>query len=220
MIAVGVLVTSILETIWQISKIIKLIKHFNVYIGKRVYFFRSLKDLKHSIVKFKFIILGSRRKRSALIINRLVKKVELMSKLIYFVLVKLVSPSTIVSPLLVTFINYFIKRMGDESFIFDGTFWLPFDPNRPIGFFTAVLFQSALLYAEFNFIAPVISIFIGSCWSVVTFLKDVARDISRLKRKKIFNLRKEKLIERFCNFMRCHAEVEELSEQYFHNVMP
>lgn len=105
--------------------------------------------------------------------------------------------------------------MGDESFSFDGTYWLPFDPNKPVGFFVAVLFQYLADYATLFCFTPIGCVFIGSCWSVVTFLADIARDISHLRKRKILNSNKQALTKRFCNFVRFHADIEELSEHFF-----
>lgn len=108
--------------------------------------------------------------------------------------------------------------MGIESFHYDGKLWLPFDANRPIGFFMAVLFQCAAVFTVLSFVTPIICIYIGSCWSIATFIKDITRDIAHLKRRKILNLSKQKLIVRLCNFVRFHAEVEELRDTLFCNV--
>lgn len=133
-----------------------------------------------------------------------------MSKLIDLI-IKLATSSSIVSPVLVASINYFILGMGDESFRFDGTLWLPFDTNQPIGFLLASVFQYMSVFAALSFSKSIICIFIGSCWSIVTFLKDIAKDISHLNKKKIANLNKRELTERFWNFIRFHTDVEELA---------
>lgn len=138
-----------------------------------------------------------------------------MSELIHSTLAKLVTATVLVTPLLVTFINYFILGMGDESFRFDGTLWFPFDPNQPVGFFVALLFECVSVFAEFCFFRPIICILIGSCWSIMTFLKDTARDISHLRKEKISNSSELELTERFHNFVRFHADVEELSVTIF-----
>lgn len=143
--------------------------------------------------------------------KKLVEKIEWLSNSIHLILVKISSATTIISPLLITFVNYFIYGMGDESFRFDGALWFPFDPNKPAGFLVALIFQCLAMFAVFSCVTPIVSIYIGSCWSVEIFLKEIAGDISHLKKKKILNLNEQKLTKRFCNFIRFHSDVEELS---------
>lgn len=143
--------------------------------------------------------------------NELIEHIERFSKLVHFFIVKWPTTSTIISPLLITFVNYFVNGMGDESFHFDGTLWFPFDANEPLGFFVALLLQAVSVLAIANCVSPIISTYVGSCSSIMTFLKDIARDISHLKKRKILNMDKPKLTERFCNFVQFHADVEELS---------
>lgn len=165
-------------------------------------------------MNFKFVLVfqtGSYDLHSATINSELIEKIERMTKLIEFILVKCGNASAIFSPLLITFTNYFILNMGSQSFRFDGRFWLPFDPNTPIGFFSATLFQCIAVCPTIFSFTPIVCLLIGSCWSIVTFLKDVARDISLLRKRELLNLSKQKLSERFCNFIRFHAEVEEFS---------
>lgn len=136
-----------------------------------------------------------------------------MSELIDTIL-KWGTASAVVTPLLTTFINYFIYGMGSESIVYNGPMWLPFDPNKPIGFFVALIFVSVSIYATACFFKPIICFFIGSCWSIVTFLHDIGNDISKLKGEKKLKSNQQESIERLCNFVRFHAEVEELSRDF------
>lgn len=156
--------------------------------------------------------LGSYNRRSAAINSKLVEKIERMSNLIQF-LGKLATSTAIVSPLLTISVNYFIYGLGDESFRFQGTFWLPFDANQVVGFFVASVFECVAIYAAVCFFRPIICIYIGTCWFVVTRLNDTAKDISHLRKRKIASLREQELIKRFGNFVRFHADAEELSGQ-------
>lgn len=131
------------------------------------------------------------------------------------IIIKISTTSTIIPPLLIIFVNFFFLGMGNESFCLDKAFWFPFDPNQPVGFFITLLFQSISTFAIFCFFTPIGCIFIGSCWSIETFLKDIARDISQLKRKKIFKTSQRELTKRICNFVRFHGDVEELSVDSF-----
>lgn len=153
---------------------------------------------------------GSRHSRSAATNNELMEKIERMSELIDL-MAKLACSSAIVSPLSIISVNYFVYGLGDESFRFQGTFWLPFDANTPLGFCVASTFEGASVFATAFLVRPIICLFIGTCWSVESFLKDIGRDISHLRKRKIANLNKQKITERFCNFVRCHIDVEELS---------
>lgn len=171
-----------------------------------------------SSLKFQFCIFsstGSCNPHSVTMNNELIDKIERMSRLTHLVLVKLSTAATAISPLLVAFINYCVLSMGDESFRFDGTLWLPFEPNQPVGFFAALLFQSVSTFADFCLFTPIVCIFIGACWCIVAFLSDIARNISHLKRRKIFTLNGLQLIERFCHFARFHADVMKLSGAQF-----
>lgn len=160
-----------------------------------------------------FSLTGLHNSHSSSTNTELIGKIERISKLVHVILVKGSPASAIVPLLLITFVNYFILGMDDESFLFDQSFWFPFDANTPVGFFVAVLFEGISIFAECCFFTPIICVFIGSCWSIVTFLKYTARNISHLKKRKILHLNDEILIERFHNFVRFHAEVVELSGQ-------
>lgn len=151
--------------------------------------------------------------------KNLVDKIEQLSKLIHLLIVKLTVAAATLSPPLIAIIKYFILDMGDESFRFDGTEWFPFDPNTPCGFLVAVLFQNVSIFVLCYSYTPIICVFIGSCLSIVTFQKDVATDISHFKRRKIANSNEQQLTERFCNFVRFHADVEELSSGIFRDTV-
>lgn len=114
-----------------------------------------------------------------------------------------------IPPLLIAFIGYAI--LGNKTIPFDATLWFPFDTNTPIGFFVGLLFQSVSVCAELCFAAPIGCVFIGTCWFIVTILKDISKDISTLKEKRIASMNEKELSERICNFVRSHADVEELS---------
>lgn len=161
--------------------------------------------------KIYYSVIGSAHSRSANKYNRLVKKIERISELMDLIIIKISTSSTIVPPILVTFINYFILGIGDESFRYDGVSWWPFNPNKPIGFFIAMLFTTVATFAVFCFFTPIVCIFVGSCWTIVTSLKDIAGDISHLRKRKILKLNQQRLTKRVCNFIRFHTDVEELS---------
>lgn len=158
---------------------------------------------------------GSYNPVSVAMNTELIEKIERMSKLIHLILVKISASTAIISPLSITFANYFIYGMGDESFYFDATLWFPFDPNKPVGFFAALIFQSFAVFSIFCCLTPIIGTFIASCWCIVTFLKDIVQDVSDLKKKKMFKLKDRKLTDQLCNFVRFHGNVEELSEHIF-----
>lgn len=161
-----------------------------------------------------FSSIGACNADSVVVNTELVERIERMSKLIHLILVKWSTASTIISPLLVASVNYFILDMGDESFRFDGALWFPFDANKPAGFFLAVLFQFFGVCAVFCCVTPIVCVYIGSCWSIITFLKDLARDITHVD-KKDMNLNEQALSERVCNFVRIHANVLELGRHIF-----
>lgn len=145
------------------------------------------------------------------LVNELIAEIERMSELIHLILVKLITASTIISPILVVVVNYFILGMGYESIRFDGTMWLPFNANTPFGLSLALIIQCIIVFAAFCYYSPIICIYIGSCWCTVAFVKDISTDISRLRNVEITNLNDKKLTERICNFVGFHADVEELS---------
>lgn len=116
----------------------------------------------------------------------LIGKIERMSKFIDLI-AKLTTLSTLVTPVLVVFINYVILGMGEESCRFAGTYWLPFDANHPVGFAAAMVFQCVSVHVTLCAFRPIVCILIGSSWSIVAFLKDIGADISELKKKKIAN---------------------------------
>lgn len=200
-------------------QILELIKHLEIFIVKSNGFTRIASYLKHlfsiSLQVHLVFSTGSLNSRSAIMHQKLIERIEGLSKLVHLVLVELSTTATIVSPLLVAFINYFVLGMDDDSFHFDGTFWFPFGVDEAVGFFLAVLFQYVADYATLCCFTPIGCIFIGTCWSIVTFLEDISMDISHLRKKKIENLNKIELAERFRNFVRSHADVEELSTDTF-----
>lgn len=191
------------ETIRKIPQILQLFKHLEDFIQKRIPQSLTVENFQ------------TNSRHSAAIYNELSGKIERSSKLIDLILVKLATAASIISPLLIAFINYFVLGLGNESFRFDAIIWLPFDANQPIGLFVALLFQNVSIYATVCFFTPIVCVFIGSCWSIVTFLKDIARYVHDLRKKKILKLNKHELTERIRDFVRFHAEVEELSETFF-----
>lgn len=209
-IAIAVCLLCSFETIRKIAQFLTFFKNFEDFIEKRksfyfeifLHFFQfQLSFYLNRILPFAF------SKKN----TELIEKIERMSKLIYLILVKLTTASIAISQIQITSINYFVYDMGDESFHFDGTMWFPFNPNRPVGLFTATLFECVSAFAEFSFFTPIGCVYIGSCWSIVTFLKDIVKDISCLRKEKILKLTEQDLTERFCNFIQFHADVEELS---------
>lgn len=201
------------ESIWKIQRIVNFIKHFDSFIERSAYFFQ----MQHFLWKFyiRFICPPVSYIRHAAAKNtKLIERIERMSKLIDLI-ITLATLSSIVSPVLVASINYLILGMGNESFRFDGTLWLPFKTNQPIGFMAAAVFQCMSVFAVLSFSKSIICIFIGSCWSIVTFLEDIAKDISHLKKKKIAHSHEQELTERIRNFIRFHTDVEELSIGYW-----
>lgn len=148
--------------------------------------------------------------------NDLAERIERMSKWIHLIFVKLGTALSVIPPPLTALINYFVLGLGDESFRFDGAFWLPFDANKPIGFTVALIFQCVAIYTSVFSFVPIFCVFLGSCWSMITFLKEIASDISHLNKKKIIKMNDRELTVRFCTFVRFHADVEKLSvDSYF-----
>lgn len=150
---------------------------------------------------------------SVAIYTDLVERIERICKLIYTFSVKWSTASVMISPLLAASVNYFVFDMGDESFQFNGNLWFPFDKNSPIGFFVAAIFQFFAMFAVFYCGMPLSCVYFGSCWLIVAFLKDIARDFSHLTKKKIRNLNEHQLNKHFGDFVRFHADVEKLSRQ-------
>lgn len=203
------------ETICQFPRILKLIKRFGVFIEKSAYnlilsFYFNFK-LTFLSLSLLFLPQGSRKLHSATIHNKLVGRIERLSEWIHLLLVKVSTIATMITPLLVTFTNFFIFGMGDESFQYDGVSWMPFDANTPFGLLVALVFQTVAAFADLCLFTPIGCVFIGSCWTIVTFLKDIAIDISHLKSKQIANLSEQQLTGRFCRFVQFHTEVEQLS---------
>lgn len=168
----------------------------------------------HHYIRYIFISIGSSNPHSVDLHNDLIEKIERMSELSHLILVKISTALTIISPLLITFVNYFVHGMGDESYRFDGALWFPFDVNKSGGFFMAVIFQCLTVCGTFCFVTPVACVYTGSCWTFVTFLKDITNDMSYFKTRKISNSSKQALTECFYNFVQSHANVQELSGHF------
>lgn len=203
-------------TVRKIPQILGYIKNLDAFIEKskqngRCFSIKKTFCCSHR-AWFHFVCwTGSRKRHSMATHTKLAQRIERMSALVNLIILKISSSAAMFSPLLVTLINYVILGLGDESFRFDGTLWFPFDVNQPIGFFVAICFQGTALCAVLCSVVPIVCVYVGSCWCIVTFLRDTARDISHLKVQKLVNLKKRNLIERLQQFVQFHSNVEELS---------
>lgn len=200
-------------TMRRIPELLNLIRHLENFIDRSTLslFFWGKNCLFQITNWYIFFALGSYNSHSATIHNDLIERIERMSKFTHLIMVDISTASTLISPLLITFVNYFVYGMGDDSFRFDGALWFPFDKNKPAGFLMAVLFQCLTVRGVFCCVTPIACVYIGSCWSIVTFLKDIANDMSLFKKRKLTNANRQALTESFYNFVRFHANVQELS---------
>lgn len=131
-------------TMRRIPQILKFIELFDVFIENSKSF-PIFYSLFHNFL-INFPPTGSFHSHSVAMNNKLVERIERMSEMIHLILIKLSFSAVVISPLLVTVVNFFVFGMGDESFRFCGALWFPFDPNKPIGFFMASYTLSMLCH--------------------------------------------------------------------------
>lgn len=87
---------------------------------------------------------------------------------------------------------------------------LPFSHETPIGFLAAMVGQIA---GEFclMLIAPSFMIFfIGSSWSLISFLDDIVNELSHMEVDEMTNRAKQEIRKNFCNIVQMYSYVKQL----------
>lgn len=123
-----------------------------------------------------------------------------MSKYLNFVIVKLTPIGAFLSPLSITFINYFIYGLEDESYQINTVmyvkilclrknvnstnvnfiFRLPFDYRTPFGYILYILFNATGAVCVAFALLPTICLTIGSCLLLISMANDIKNDLKLL----------------------------------------
>lgn len=92
---------------------------------------------------------------------------------------------------------------------------MPFDWTTPVGYAIALIGSFTAIYAVLLGVSPILSFFIGSCWLIVTFTKDVTNDLSQFSAAELRKTNQVGLEMRFCNVIRQLSDTKQLSNIAF-----
>lgn len=170
---------------------------------------------------------------------KLNENIEKMSKIADLIFVKLSFVGISSSALLITGINYFVYDLNEKAFYLPFPVmyvkyqgfknidflqnWifshiciafsrLPFNWRTPIGFAVALLGSYIAIYAVLLSIGPILSFFIGACWFIVVFAKDVTNDLSQFNAAELRLLSHAELKKRFTLVIQQLSDVKQLSK--------
>lgn len=89
---------------------------------------------------------------------------------------------------------------------------LPFDWHTPFGYFVAAFIQIIAAICTNVFLIGVACPFLGACWLIISFSKDITNDLAHLKVRKLSNEKhREKLKQDFCRVFKLHSDAMQLS---------
>lgn len=166
------------------------------------------------------------------------ENIEKLSRLMHIALVMGTIIGLCAATLIMTAINYFVNDLEEESYYLPfpvlyvaitipnvnkkGTtniilthvkslFRLPFNWKTPFGYAIALGgFFAALVGTLFEGSATM-SFKVGSCWMIITFVKDLKNDLTLLTATDMHNINYGQLKEHFCNVMRQFCVLKQLS---------
>lgn len=168
----------------------------------------------------------------------LIGKIERMSKFIYFILIKVTCPVAVIALLSQVLINYFVFNLGNESYadpliMYVKTNWnicirkfnveflfifkrVPFNWKTPIGYVQLLILFDVLCFCCVFSVIPTVTLLIGFPLLFNAFVEDITHDLTFLNNKYSSSYRKNRreFRKRFCNIIRLHSDLKELSANF------
>lgn len=168
---------------------------------------------------------------------KLNENIERMCALFYKVFIKIITPLQIFPAVLISMVNYFINKLGDDSFylacpvmyvllhlkcinlikktLIDRKsgfiFRLPLNWKTPLGYLVTEFLQFHSLLSSMLFSFNLLCTFLGSCWLFQAFADDILNDIIDLNDIKITTqLNSQTQINvHFNKIIRLHADLKQ-----------
>lgn len=114
------------------------------------------------------------------------------------------------SPMMSVQTNYRLE--SQKHFRIFNFFRLPFDAQSPFGYFVAASLQAITTFSSNMLFICMLCPLLGSCWMIISFLKDITNDLAHLKIRKLSNENSHaKLKHQFCRVIALHSDVKQLS---------
>lgn len=88
---------------------------------------------------------------------------------------------------------------------------LPYDWKTPLGYSLAMLEQSIAAYSSCASVVSMGSFFIGCCWLIISFVKDITNELNLLNDNATSGQSDGKLLMDFIKVVKRHANVKQLS---------
>lgn len=89
---------------------------------------------------------------------------------------------------------------------------MPFDWRTPHGYAVALGGSYVAIYAVLLGVSPILSFFIGFCWFIVTFVKDITNDLSQFNATELRTMSHAEIRERFSFVIQQLSDVKQLSK--------
>lgn len=87
---------------------------------------------------------------------------------------------------------------------------LPFDWKTPFGYSLAWFAQAVAAHSTVLHLNLVVSFLIGSCYFVISILKDIAKDFATLNSTKTSDINHREMTGHFCNIVQFHTDARQL----------
>lgn len=226
----------VLITIWRMPIIIEMIDVCEEFIKMSEYWqftFKALWFESTPFIRLTCVKIGLKKQWvSHAVYIEVIEKIEKMSKFIHFALFKMSFGSGVLVLLLGPMFNYFILDMGADSvpdvqyMYLHRNSWitpikinqissnshsrLPFDYKTPFGFVLLTLLQFPWSFCLIFSAVPVICFLIGSCWLLVSFVKDIQNELDLLHTTAMSEQGRLNVTERFCNLVLTYSNVKQL----------
>lgn len=163
-----------------------------------------------------------------------------MAEILYLVAVKITAPTAVLPALAIFANDYFKDNLSDESYYlpypvmwvkcnefslekrnFTSRFifiWrLPFNYKNMIGYSVAMVGQAFGEYCLMLCASTFIVFFVGACWSFISFIDDIAIELSCVKADGRSSSNQLEIRNHFCKIVQLFSDVKQLSWKAFLN---
>lgn len=160
--------------------------------------------------------------------------IERVSEMYFLISLRLSIPGGILPPLITTLLNYFVYDLGDESYVIPYPILyvlkyevkrvekticnlsfpiqrLPFNWRTPFGYLMALICETCAFICMVCMGSPCVGIFIGSCWLLTAFMKDITYDLSNLSADVKLKRSKQKINAQFTSIVQDFSDAIQLS---------
>lgn len=182
------------------------------------------------------IWIGAHKSASTIMYQKLNRKIEQLSKWSYIVGIGLALGVYMLPLVMMCYINYYVNDMGAEAFELPSPMMyamqqndtecsvsphicsscslvrFPYDEKKPFNYLISVTLMSLSMFPVILSQLACFFFLMGSCWFFILFVKDLIDDLDYLSIGGISTKRgRTKMKLRFCNVIRNHLDVKQLS---------